>query len=79
MVTWDAPKAGGLELAAALSGVDVRQYRFRGSVVSDWPFCLDRHVRMPLIQMGDWTIDPIEAHSIDRACGWLAARVEDAA
>ena len=78
LVTWDAPKAGGLELAAALSGLDVRQYRFRGSVVGDWPFCLDRHVR-PLIPMGDWTLDPIEAHSIDRACGWLAARVEAAA
>ena len=72
LVTWDAPKAGGIRLAAATRGFDVLQYRFRGSVVTTWPLCLDLHVRTP-IDIGDWTLDPIEAHSIDRACGWIAA------
>jgi hypothetical protein len=72
LVTWDNPKAGGVGVAVPLRGVDCRAYKFRGSVVSDWPFCLDAHVR-PLIPICDWTIDPVRAHSIDRACGWLSA------
>lgn len=73
LVTWDAPKAGGDKLIAALSAVAVREYRFLGSIVTDWPVFLDRHVR-PQIAMGAWTPDPVEAHSIARAVAWLEAR-----
>ena len=79
IVTWDAPKAGGNALAAYLAAVEIRQYRFNGSLVSSWPFGLDHHVREPLVEIGDFTLDPIRAHSIDRAVAWLAARVAVAA
>jgi hypothetical protein len=72
LVSWDAPKAGGNALAALLGSAEVRQYRFRGSYVTDWPAFLDRHVREPLIETGAWTPWPIEAHSISRYVGWLA-------
>lgn len=74
LVTWSAPKAGGMGLVATLDPVEVRQYRPRGDVVPDWPFALDLHVRPPLIDICDWSINPLTAHSIDRACGWMAAR-----
>lgn len=74
LVTFDAPKAGGVVLASLLAAVDVRQLRFSGSVATLWPVLLDRHVREPLIEIGDWTPNPVEAHSIDRAVAWLAAR-----
>jgi hypothetical protein len=70
LVTWDAPKAGGPALTRILADVTVRQYKFRGSVVTDWPLFLDQHVRDPLIEMEPWTMDPVEAHSILRACDW---------
>jgi len=71
LVTFDAPKAGGFGLAATLDPVAVRQYKFRGSVVTEWPLCLDIHVRPPLINIGDWTLSPLRAHSIERAALWL--------
>jgi hypothetical protein len=71
LVTWDAPKAGGQLLAAQLVGVATRQYRFRGSVVTDYPLFLDEHVRDPLFDICDWTADFIEAHSIERALAWM--------
>lgn len=70
LVTWDAPKAGGDALAAALAGCEARQYRFYGSPVSGWPWLLDRHI-VTLTGIGDWSPDPITAHSIDRAVAWL--------
>jgi hypothetical protein len=73
LVTWDAPKPGGAMLAAHLAGMECRQHRFRGSVVSGWPFFLDQHVREPLLDMCDWTPDVVRAHSIERACAWLEA------
>ena len=54
-----------------LDPVAVRQYKFRGSVVTEWPLCLDIHVRPPLINIGDWTLSPLRAHSIERAALWL--------
>lgn len=71
LVTWDAPKAGGDGLRETLSHSDVRQFRFRGSVVTCWPLFLDEHVR-PLTEIGDWTPLVVEAHSISRAVSWMA-------
>jgi hypothetical protein len=71
LVTWDAPKAGGVDLAACVEALDIRQYQFRGSVVTHWPLLLDQHVREPLIATLPWTVDPVEAHSIQRALLWL--------
>ncbi len=73
LVTWDAPKAGGAALTSVLKPVPVRQYRFLGSFVTDWPVFLDRHVRAPLIVIGHPTPDPVKAHSITRALAWLLA------
>jgi pimeloyl-ACP methyl ester carboxylesterase len=74
LVTFDAPKSGGPQLSALLAAVAVRGYRFRGSEITLWPPTLHQHVREPLIDVGDWTPDPILAHSIDRAVAWMAAR-----
>jgi hypothetical protein len=74
LLTWDAPKAGGAVLADLLAGVEVRQYRFRGSVVSAWPLWLDQHVRAPLTPASEWIPDLIRAHSIDRAAAWMLAQ-----
>jgi hypothetical protein len=71
LVTWDSPKAGGAALAAVLSRAEIRQYKFRASIVTDWPLLLDRHVREPLIPILPWAVNPIEAHSIGRALRWL--------
>lgn len=71
LVTWDAPKAGGEALSKLLEEWAVRQYRFRGSFVVDWPLFLDRHTREPLIAAGEWTPDFVQAHSIARAVAWL--------
>lgn len=73
LVTWDSPKAGGLDLVALLSPVEIRQYVFSGSAVSLYPPMLDLHVRPPLIEIGEWTIDLIAAHSIERADEWMHA------
>lgn len=70
LVTWDAPKAGGALLVAALRAWDVTAYRFSCSVVTDWPLLLDRQVK-PLVTIGEWTWDVVEAHSINRAVGWM--------
>lgn len=75
LVTFDAPKAGMAELVSLLSGVTIRQYRFRGSFVTDWPLWLNVHCSVPLIDVGDWVPDPVRAHSIDRACGWMGAHL----
>ena len=72
LVTWDAPRAGGDALVSALAGCDARQYKFAGSFVTDDPPGY-RHIR-PLVEIGDWTADPVEAHSISRAMGWLSRR-----
>jgi Lipase (class 3) len=69
-VTWDAPKAGGDDLAAQFQGRVVRQYRFRDSIVTDWPPLLGHHV-VPLVDIGYWHLDPIDAHSIDAAVDWM--------
>ena len=74
LVTWDAPKAGGPALAELLAKTRTRQYRFRGSVVTDYPLFLDQHVRDPLFDICDWTANFIEAHSIGRALAWLHAK-----
>lgn len=74
VVTWDAPKAGGPDLAALLVKIPVRQYRFRGSVVTDWPLFAYQHVREPLIPVGVWTTDLVAAHSIERARAWMEAQ-----
>jgi hypothetical protein len=74
LVTWDAPKGGDAALSRLLGAWECRQYRFLGSPITRWPFGLDQHVREPLIDIGDWTADVIEAHSITRAVAWLAAR-----
>lgn len=71
LVTWDSPKAGGLDLMATLSPVEIRQYVFSGSAVTLYPPVLDLHVRVPLIPIGEWTIDLIAAHSIVRADEWV--------
>lgn len=73
LVTFDAPKAGGSTLAGLLFTVTARQYRFRGSVVTDYPVFLGQHVREPLIDICDWIPDFIEAHSINRALAWMRA------
>jgi hypothetical protein len=44
------------------------------SPVTLWPLLLDQHAREPLIEIGDWTPDPVRAHSIERAVAWLEAR-----
>ena len=72
LVTWDAPRAGGDALVSALAACDCRQYRFAGSFVTDDPPGY-QHIR-PLVEIGDWTADPVEAHSISRAVGWLSRR-----
>jgi hypothetical protein len=74
VVAWDGVKPGGNGVAIPLRGVTVREYRFAGSPVSCWPFMWGAHVMEPPIEIGDWCINPIEAHSIDRACAWLEAR-----
>jgi hypothetical protein len=79
LVTFDAPKAGDIALAGLLAGVETRQYRFLGSVVSAWPLWLDRHVREPLMPIVQWTADVVRAHSIDRAAEWMQARTAIAA
>ena len=71
LVTFDAPKAGGLQLTNILADIEVRQYRFRDSPVTWWPIDFDHHVRVPLIDIGDRTFDPLEAHSITRAADWM--------
>ncbi len=75
LVIWDGVRAGGDGLIAALGALECRAYRFAGSPVTDWPFGY-QHVR-PLVEIGDWCLDPVEAHSINRAVGWLEARKED--
>ena len=71
LVTWDAPKVGTPVLAAFMAALAIRQYRFSGSIVTTWPEGLDRHVREPLIEIGEWTMNVVLAHSIDRAVAWL--------
>lgn len=73
LVTWDAPKPGDSQLASLLAGSPVRQYRFRGSKVTDWPVLRYQHVREPLIDIGDWVPNVITAHSITRALAWVQA------
>ncbi len=50
VVTFGAPRAGR-DLAAALQGVDVRQYRHRGDIVPELPPFPYRHAA-PLIEIG---------------------------
>lgn len=71
LMLFDPPKSGGAKLKALLSAIpSVRVWRFRGSPVTDWPLCLDEPVAR-LEDAGDWTLLPIEAHSIDRAMRWF--------
>lgn len=76
LVLIDPPKPGGPALRALLDRIpDVRVVRLAGSVVSEWPFeGALLHAREPLILAGEWTLDPVEAHSIARAAAWLAAK-----
>ena len=69
LTTWDAPKAGDQTLVNLVMPMTINQYCFNGSVVTDWP-PLFNHVREPLIPIGDYTSDPIEAHSVNRALIW---------
>lgn len=71
-VTFDGVKAGGSHLAAALSDREIRQYKFRDSIVTDWPIGYQQ--MRPLVEIGDWCLDPVRAHSINRMVGWIAAR-----
>lgn len=72
VVTFDAPKAGGDDLVELFVGVQTRQYKFRGSVVTKWPIAFYKHVR-PLIVVGDMDFNIVQAHSIERACLWMTA------
>ena len=75
VIAIDPPRPGTETLRTLLAPVpDVRVVRLAGSVVTDWPV-FDRglvHARDPLIPAGNWTPDPIEAHSITRAAAWFA-------
>lgn len=73
LVRWDGVEVGGPILLAALAGVECRSYHFRGSPVTWWPLGMFGQIS-PLIDIGDWTPAPLQAHSIERACAWLAAR-----
>lgn len=73
----DPPKSGGEKLRALLDHIpDMRVVRLAGSYVTDWPIFESSllHAREPLIPVGDWTPNPVEAHSITRAAAWIAAR-----
>lgn len=70
---YDPPKSGDAPLVSVLAPVPAEICRFTGSVVSRWPFERGMHIRAPVL-IGDWTADWLEAHSIDRAAAWVAAR-----
>lgn len=73
LVVFDPPKSGGPQMAAILDGVPGIEYTFNGSIVSHWPFFECQPFRQPPVMIGDYTSNPLEAHSISRALAWMQA------
>ena len=77
IVTFGAPRAGGLPLATYLADVPVRQYRCGGDPIPFWPdapFCSAR----PLLQVGDALSNPLKDHEIARYVSEVRDGIETA-
>lgn len=77
IVTFGAPRAGGIELADYLADIPIRQYRCGDDPVPYWPdapFCTAR----PLLQVGAPLQNPLKDHEISRYVSEVRNGVEAA-
>lgn len=67
LVTFEAPKAGGMQLRMPYANISVTQYRYGNDPVTDVPFLpgVYEHLR-DLTNIGQRMIDPIDCHHISR-------------
>jgi pimeloyl-ACP methyl ester carboxylesterase len=76
LITFEAPRAGGVRLRALLRPVKTWQVRYGDDPVTDVPdLCgLFVHVRTPLIGIG-WPEDPsLDCHRMDGIIAWYVGR-----
>jgi pimeloyl-ACP methyl ester carboxylesterase len=75
VVTFEAPRAGGMRLRQLLANVLIRQYRFGNDPITElpdmlWLYCHPAH---PLTLIGHDEIEPFACHAMLGITAWFAS------